>query len=167
MNARASSSGGSELDGSEQSGPMLSRGSRRGALLGGKYRLEALLGEGGMACVWRAYNEALELPVALKLLRAGPANLRLPQRLRLEARAAARLVHPSIVRVFDVGAADDGQPFIVMELLSGKNLANELGGGRLGGLRAVQLLLPIAEALTVAHAEGIVHRDLKPENVFL
>ncbi|HYQ16315.1 MAG TPA: serine/threonine-protein kinase, partial [Polyangiaceae bacterium] len=167
MNALASAAHDPEPNGSDESGPMRTRATRRGSLLAGKYRLESLLGEGGMACVWRAHNEALDVPVALKLLRAGPSNLRLPQRLRQEARAAARLVHPSIVRVFDVGVADDGEPFIVMELLHGSSLADELGGGKIGSLRAVQLLLPIAEALTVAHAEGIVHRDLKPENVFL
>jgi serine/threonine protein kinase len=139
----------------------------RGSILAGKYRLEMLLGEGGMACVWSAYHLELELPVAIKLLRAGPKDAKLAQRLRLEARAAARLVHPSIVRVFDVSVADSGDPFIVMELLSGESLAQLLARERLSSVRAVQLLLPIAEALAVAHANGIVHRDLKPGNVFL
>ena len=139
----------------------------RGSVLAGKYRLEMLLGEGGMACVWSAYHLELELPVAIKLLRAGPKNERLAKRLRLEARAAARLVHPSIVRVFDVAVAESGDPFIVMELLTGESLAAVIARERLSGVRTVQLLLPIAEALAVAHAKGIVHRDLKPDNVFL
>jgi len=139
----------------------------RGSILAGKYRLEMLLGEGGMACVWSAYHLELELPVAIKLLKAGPKNEKLAKRLRLEARAAARLAHPSIVRVLDVAAADNGDPFIVMELLSGESLAQVLARERLSSVRAVQLLLPIAEALAVAHAHGIVHRDLKPGNVFL
>lgn len=139
----------------------------RGSVLAGKYRLEMLLGQGGMACVWSAYHLELELPVAVKLLRAGPKNDVLAKRLRLEARAAARLTHPSIVRVLDVAVADNGEPFIVMELLSGESLAQVLARERLSGVRAVQLLLPIAEALVVAHANGIVHRDLKPGNVFL
>ena len=139
----------------------------RGSILAGKYRLEMLLGEGGMACVWSAYHLELELPVAIKLLKAGPKNEKLAKRLRLEARAAARLAHPSIVRVFDVAVADNGDPFIVMELLSGESLAQVLARERLSSVRAVQLLLPIAEALAVAHAHGIVHRDLKPGNVFL
>lgn len=139
----------------------------RGSVLAGKYRLEMLLGQGGMACVWSAYHLELELPVAVKLLRAGPKNEKLAKRLRLEARAAARLAHPSIVRVFDVAVADNGDPFIVMELLSGESLAQVLARERLSSVRAVQLLLPIAEALAVAHASGIVHRDLKPGNVFL
>src|SRR6188768_1950135 len=140
---------------------------RPGAILAGKYRLEMLLGEGGMACVWSAYHLELELPVALKLLRAGPKNEKIAKRLRLEARAAARLAHPSIVRVFDVAVTDDGDPFIVMELLSGESLAQLLARERLSSTRVVQLLLPIAEALAIAHANHVVHRDLKPGNIFL
>ncbi len=139
----------------------------RGSILGGKYRLEMLLGEGGMGFVWSAYNRELELPVAIKLLRAGKNSQRLADRLRLEARAAARLVHPSIVRVFDVALSESGDPFIVMELLTGQTLAEALRRGPLRGERAVQLLLPIADALGLAHDKGIIHRDFKPENVFL
>jgi serine/threonine protein kinase len=139
----------------------------RGSILGGKYRLELLLGEGGMGFVWSAYNTELELPVAIKLLRAGSSNATLVERLRLEARAAARLVHSSIVRIFDIALADNGDPFIVMELLSGENLAQRLARGRLSGVEAVQLLLPIADGLALAHGKGIIHRDLKPDNVFL
>jgi eukaryotic-like serine/threonine-protein kinase len=136
-------------------------------MLAGKYRLELLLGEGGMGFVWSAYNTELELPVAIKLLRGGASNATLVERLRLEARAAARLVHPSIVRVFDISLADNGDPFIVMELLNGENLAQKLERGPMSGVEAVQLLLPIADALGLAHGKGIVHRDLKPENVFI
>jgi eukaryotic-like serine/threonine-protein kinase len=138
-----------------------------GSLLAGKYRLELLLGVGGMGHVWSAYNAELELPVAIKLLRTEQKTSSLAERLRLEARAAARLVHPSIVRVFDIAMTEDGDPFIVMELLTGENLAEVLSRGRLSGVRAVQLMLPIAEGLALAHARGIVHRDLKPDNVFL
>jgi serine/threonine protein kinase len=139
----------------------------RGSVLAGKYRLEMLLGEGGMACVWSAYHLELELPVAIKLLRAGSKNEKLAMRLRLEARAEARLAHPSIVRVFDVALTEDGDPFIVMELLAGESLAAMIARNCLSPVRAVQLLLPIAEALALAHAKGIVHRDLKPHNVFI
>lgn len=120
-----------------------------------------------MACVWSAYHLELQLPVAIKLLRTGNNGDRLAERLRLEARAAARLVHPSIVRVLDVAQTDAGEPFIVMELLTGENLAQLLARGRLQATRAVQLLLPIAEALVAAHESGVVHRDLKPDNVFI
>jgi serine/threonine-protein kinase len=140
---------------------------RRGSVLAGKYRLEMLLGEGGMSFVWSAYHLDLQVPVALKLLKLGAKRHRLAERLRLEARVAARLSHPAIVRVFDTGTTEDGTPFIVLELLSGECLADVLGRGPLSAERAVQLLLPIAEALALAHRHGIVHRDLKPDNVFL
>jgi eukaryotic-like serine/threonine-protein kinase len=141
--------------------------SGRGALLAGKYRLEMLLGEGGMGFVWSAYNRELERPVAIKLMRAGRNGQRFAERLRLEARAAARLAHPSIVRIYDVAVTEAGEPFLVMELLTGETLASALARGPLDGARAVQLILPIVDALALAHERGVVHRDLKPQNVFL
>lgn len=136
-----------------------------GSLLAGKYRLELPLGQGGMAVVWSAYHQELEMPVAIKLLRGyDPSHAR---RLKLEARAAARLAHPAIVRTLDVATTEQGEPFIVMELLNGETLSSALLRGHVSALRAVQLLLPIAEALSFAHEHGVVHRDLKPENVFL
>lgn len=138
-----------------------------GAVLSGKYRLEALLGEGGMGAVWRASNLLLDLPVAIKLIRADLDRGELRARLQLEARSAAKLGHPSIVRVFDVGESELGDPFIVMEHLSGETLAQLISRGRLPATRAAQLLLPIIDALALAHARGIVHRDLKPDNVMI
>ncbi len=138
-----------------------------GALLSGKYRLDALLGEGGMGSVWRATNLLLELPVAIKLIRADLDRGALRARLQLEARSAAKLGHPAIVRVFDVGESEFGDPFIVMELLQGETLSRMLTRGRLSGAHAVQLLLPIIDALGTAHARGIVHRDLKPDNLMI
>ena len=138
-----------------------------GRVIAQKYRLESLLGEGGMGSVWRAYNLQLEVPVAIKLLRPGSNAAELGQRLRVEARAAAKLVHPSIVRVFDIGEAESGEPFIVMELLRGQSLADLLEAGPLSAVNALQLLLPIGEALSLAHSRGVVHRDLKPDNIFI
>jgi serine/threonine-protein kinase len=140
---------------------------RIGELLDGKYRIEGLLGEGGMGAVWWAHHVQLDRPVAIKILRPGPDRSTLSERLRIEARAAARLVHPAIVRVFDTDTSESGEPYIVMELLQGESLAALLDRGRLAGVHAVQLLLPIAEGLSLAHAQGVVHRDLKPHNVFL
>jgi eukaryotic-like serine/threonine-protein kinase len=144
-----------------------SEANAEGVVIARKYRLESLLGEGGMGAVWRAFNLQLEVPVALKLLRSDLAATDLGERLRVEARAAAKLVHPSIVRVFDIGESETGEPFIVMELLSGESLSEMLLRGPLPAVKAVQLLLPIAEALSLAHSRGVVHRDLKPDNVFI
>jgi serine/threonine protein kinase len=138
-----------------------------GSIIDGKYRIDRILGEGGMGSVWQAHNLQLDVPVAIKLLRAGPDLAQLSERMKLEARSAARLVHPAIVRVFDVDTIPNGDPYIVMELLRGESLADVLDRGRLSTTHAVQILLPIAEGLALAHAKGIVHRDLKPQNVFI
>jgi serine/threonine protein kinase len=138
-----------------------------GSVIDGKYRLERIIGEGGMGSVWSAHNLQLDLPVAIKLLRAGPDQAISSERLKLEARAAARLVHPAIVRVFDIDTSEGGEPFIVMELLEGESLSDLLDREPLTGVEAVQMLLPIVDALSLAHAKGIVHRDLKPHNIFI
>lgn len=139
-----------------------------GQLIGDKYRLLRRLGEGGMASVWVAHNEPLDIHVAIKFIRAELQNAGLANRLLQEARAAARLGHPAIVRVSDFGKTQAGDPYIVMELLNGEDLAAVIKRrGPMPPLRAVRTLLPIADALAVAHAKKIVHRDLKPENIFL
>jgi len=139
-----------------------------GDVIAGKYRLDALLGEGGMGTVWQALNLQLEAPVAVKLIRGEHDRHSLGQRLKQEARAAAKLGHSAIVRVFDVGDSQRGDPYIVMELLSGRTLGSLLASEkRLSAVRSVQLLLPVADALVAAHAKGIVHRDLKPDNIFI
>jgi serine/threonine-protein kinase len=139
-----------------------------GYLIAGKYELKSLIGEGGMGAVWQARNVALDAPVALKVLRASGDKTLLRGRLLQEARAAAKLTHPAIVKVFDVGQTEGGDPFIVMELLEGLSLGRLLErDGRLPAVQAVRLLLPIADALWLAHEKGIVHRDLKPDNVFI
>jgi serine/threonine protein kinase len=139
-----------------------------GDIIAGKYALEEMLGEGGMGAVFRARNTAIDMPVAIKLIRADLNRELLSGRLLLEARAAAKLTHPAIVRVFDVGQTALGDPFIVMELLEGESLSTIIErDGPLLPVRAVQLLLPIADALSAAHAKGFVHRDVKPDNVFI
>lgn len=139
-----------------------------GQTIGGKYLLEARVGEGGMGSVWRARNLALDVAVAVKVV-AGTSDLEsLRARLVREARTAARLRHPAIVQIFDVGETAQGDPFIVMELLEGETLGQLLHAEtRLPAPEAVQLLLPIADALHAAHARGLVHRDVKPDNVFI
>jgi serine/threonine-protein kinase len=136
--------------------------------IAGKYELVRPLGEGGMGSVWVARNVALESHVALKLLRAEFDAEDAGERLLLEARAAARLGHRAIVRIFDFGHTSQGDPFIVMELLEGETVASLVAArGRLAPAKAVQMILPVLDALAAAHGRGIVHRDLKPENIFL
>ncbi len=142
-----------------------------GTLVGDKYRLLSLLDEGGMGALWVAENEALHMQVALKVIRGDLANHRTAQmadRLLQEARASAKLGHPAIVRTLDFGTIEAGNPYIVMELLQGEDLASALERrGRVSAKKAVQILLPIIHALAAAHDKGIVHRDVKPENIFL
>jgi hypothetical protein len=142
-------------------------------LVAGRYRLVERLGQGGMGVVWRAHDELLERDVAIKEL----LHLRLPfgddnadvpaQRAMREARAAARLRHPDVVAVHDV-IVDDGRPLIVMELVEGRSLAQELrADGPLPEHRVAAVGLQILRALEAAHRQGIVHRDVKPANILL
>ncbi len=141
---------------------------RAGDVIAEKYQLVRMLGAGGMATVWVAQNQALDLHVAIKLIRADLASPGASSRLLQEARAGASIDHPAIIRVFDFGKTKSNDPFIVMELLDGESLADTLQRrSRVGAVKAVQMLLPIADALAVAHTKGVVHRDLKPDNIFL
>lgn len=139
-----------------------------GTMLADKYRVDALLGEGGMGRVYRAFHVLLERDVALKVLRPEFAsNDASRARFVAEARAANVVRHPHVVDVLDVGV-DRGVPFIVQELLEGETLARRLElSHRLSISDAIDLLTPIAAALAHAHGRGIVHRDIKPENIFL
>lgn len=139
-----------------------------GETIAEKYELRSLLGEGGMGSVWLANNRLLDLPVALKLLRADFDVEDAGKRLLQEARATARLDNPAIVQVFDFGHTEQGDPFIVMELLEGQTLAEILATrGPLGAVEAIRILLPIIDAVAAAHEAGVVHRDLKPANIFV
>lgn len=139
-----------------------------GLKLSGRYALQALLGSGGMGEVWRGVDEHLDRPVAVKILREHLADPDLAGRFRHEARIAARLQHPGITVVHDVGS-DNGQLFIVMELLHGRDLATILAGAPAGLPidTIASLTIQAAEALRVAHAGHVVHRDLKPANLFV
>ncbi len=139
-----------------------------GAVFAGKYRIEKKLGEGGMGAVYEVTHVGIDRRVALKVMRrevkdAQGASLRFTQ----EAQAAARIGHPAIVDVFDLGEAEDGTPFIVMELLSGRSLHEELNRGPMAVDRAVEIVTEMLRALEAAHRAGIIHRDIKPANVFL
>jgi serine/threonine protein kinase len=133
-----------------------------------KYRLIEPIGFGGMGAVWRAHNEILDVPVALKLIRSDARLARCAERLLIEARVAAGIRHASVVRVFDFGKTQQGDPFIVMELLQGESLRDVLDReGHLSAIEAVRNLLPILGGIGCAHGRGVIHRDLKPENIFL
>jgi len=149
---------------------MATNGARR--RVANRYELEEELGHGGMGVVWRATDTLLSRPVALKevdLPRGGDAAERegLRARVSREARAAARLSHPGVVTVYDI-AHDDGQDFIVMELVSAPTLEELVRTrGPLTPKRAARLGLGLLDALEAAHRAGIVHRDLKPKNVMV
>ncbi len=163
--------------GRELSSPLLlTRRFSAGEVLAGKYRLDRLVGEGAMGEVWLGENVLLEMPVALKLLRRetfrdGGTLPGVPEalsdRLIVEARTTAKLLHAGIVRILDFGT-DRGYPFLVLERLDGEDLRARLTReGPMPQADAVRLVLPIIDAVHFAHTHGIVHRDLKPENVFL
>ncbi|MGA4850724.1 serine/threonine-protein kinase [Streptomyces sp. G5(2025)] len=142
-----------------------------GRLIAGRYRLLAKLGHGGMGTVWRAKDETVDREVAVKEPRLPdhlPERERANafERMRREARAAARLDHPAVVNVHDV-AVEDGQPWIVMELVRGRSLGAALQEGTLGARDAARIGLEVLNALDAAHQAGILHRDVKPDNVML
>ncbi len=134
----------------------------------GRYRVEDVLGRGGMASVYLARDGELERPVAVKVLAEHLADQPgFRDRFLREARLAAQLSHPNIVQVFDVGE-EDGTPFIVMECVEGSTLADELRArGPLEPEEVVDLALQICGGLEQAHAAGLVHRDIKPQNLLL
>jgi serine/threonine-protein kinase len=140
-----------------------------GAILSRKYPLKRLIGTGGMGSVYESQSPDDNRPVAIKILGLeflGDAEVK--ARFLDEGRMCQRLIHPNIVRVFDVAEAEDGTPYIVMELLDGVPLsAYTRSSVRVPLLQAATILQGILAGLGAAHAQGIVHRDLKPENVFL
>lgn len=133
----------------------------------GPYRVDTLLGAGGMGKVYRGFDERLDRPVALKHIRPElTANPTILSRFRREARAMARLNHPAIVQIFDWVEEDSGC-WYVMELVEGRTLRALLAAGSLPPQKVARNGLAIAEGLAAAHSAGIVHRDLKPENVMV
>ncbi|MBW2524407.1 MAG: protein kinase [Deltaproteobacteria bacterium] len=140
----------------------------RGEILDGKYAVEDVIGEGGMGCVYAARHVDLDTPVAVKVLRPDASDDSRHRFLR-EARAASRIDNEHVARVFDVGKLADGTPFMVMELLEGRDLDDLLyeEDRPLPIATAVGFALQACEALAAAHRRGVVHRDVKPANLFI
>lgn len=140
-----------------------------GLVLDDKYRIDELLGKGGMGVVYRGEHQRLGKAVAIKvLLRGHEAGSVAQRRFEREARATGSLGHPNICETFDIGNLPDGSPYLVMELLKGRTLADRLGlEGPLPIDEACNVLGDVLSALGAAHEGSIVHRDLKPDNVFL
>ena len=139
----------------------------RGRVLQGRYRLDRVLGCGGMGVVWSATQLSTGQSVAIKLLAAEADGDRGRRRLLREARATCAVAHPGIVRVLDVVETDEGSPALVMERLAGHSLRRRFDEGPMSVAELCHVLARVAEAMEAAHAAGIVHRDLKPDNVFL
>jgi serine/threonine-protein kinase len=140
-----------------------------GEVVGGKYRVDRIIGQGGMGIVVEAMHLELDQPVAIKFLRTDieEDGTDWRARFRTEARAAAAITSEHAVRVFDVATQETGPAFIVMELLNGEDLNMMLERGPLPVAEACDYLLQACEALAEAHAGGLVHRDLKPPNLFV
>lgn len=136
-------------------------------LLAARYQLEELLGRGGMGEVWRARDEVLGRPVAVKLLLAGGIDPSAAARFRQEAHTTARLSHPNIVAVYDFGQADD-RLYLVMEMVQGRSLADRLASaGALAPREVAAIGSQTASGLAAAHRQNVIHRDIKPANLLL
>ena len=139
-----------------------------GDLISGKYRLLRLIGSGGMGSVWAARNELTDRDFAIKFLHPRLAdNKEALNRFFLEARACGQIKHPAVVDVYDMGQAEDGSPYLVMELLEGEGFDQRLSrAGVFRPAEAAAWIAFVARGLEEAHVRGLVHRDLKPGNIF-
>jgi serine/threonine-protein kinase len=139
----------------------------RGTLLGGRFEVEDVIGEGAMGVVYQGIDQATSARVAIKVVQASsPRTLDALRRFAHEAGAAAAITHPAVVRMFDVDISDDGLLFQVQELIDGEALARMLQRAWCPG-DAARVGAVLCEALAAAHAVGVVHRDVKPENIML
>jgi serine/threonine-protein kinase len=141
---------------------------RIGTTVGGRYVIEDVIGEGGMATVYRAKQRVSDRHVAIKIMNAELArDSVIQERFRREAKAAQKIAHPNIIEILEQGETGDGSLYLVMELLEGETLADVVENGKVPVDRALTILIQIARALARAHDLQVIHRDLKPENIFL
>ncbi len=134
-----------------------------------KYRIDALIGQGGMGAVYRATHLELDRVVALKVVLPDyTSSSETLERFRREARAAARLNHPSVITIYDFGVLENGRAYLAMELLKGHSLREEIEKlGIISAKRTLEILKPVCEAVQAAHNAGVIHRDLKPDNIII
>ena len=132
----------------------------------GRFEIVRELGQGGFGVVYEAFDRTLRRAVAFKVVRTGGDVGLKEERIVREAEAAAQLSHPNLVTLHDVGQCDRG-PYLVMELLRGRTLAERLRRGKLPVPEALALAIEVAQGVAHAHARGVVHRDVTPANVFL
>ena len=139
-----------------------------GKSIGGRYRIQEIIGEGGMGVVYEVHDAQVDRQVAIKLVRRECLqDAKFVTRFRRELEVTSQLRHPSTIRVYEHGETEDGRPYMVMELLTGQSLAERLEQGRVPEFQALQFARQIAESLSEAHEHGIFHRDLKPDNIFI
>jgi ligand-binding sensor domain-containing protein/serine/threonine protein kinase len=141
-----------------------------GTIIDEKYRLDEKIGSGGFGAVYRATHLVMQRPIAVKVFKPAPGNDsdQSLKRFQLEAVSACRINHPNAVAVFDSGVSSEGIAYLVMELLNGHSLMSEMREKKvLSVQRCSQILLPVCDVLSKAHAAGIIHRDIKPDNIFL
>src|SRR5262245_60899513 len=133
----------------------------------GQYRVISLLGEGGMAAVYRAHQETIKRDVAIKVIKTNLVDVEdFAKRFEREAQTVAALSHAHIVKIFDYGR-DKNTLFIVMELLTGGSVSDVIRRGPMDPKLVSKVLNQVASALDYAHRKGVIHRDLKPENILL
>jgi len=146
----------------------VSQDPRIGTTVAGRYLIEAVIGEGGMATVYSARHRLVDRPCAIKIMNPNFAkNEVIKERFRREAKAAQKLAHPNIIEIFDQGEIPEGGVYLVMELLRGVTVADLLDRGRIPLGRTLSIGIQITRALARAHDLEVIHRDLKPENLFV
>jgi eukaryotic-like serine/threonine-protein kinase len=140
-----------------------------GKVIGGKYTIQSIIGQGGMAVVYQAFDNLIERPVVIKVMQAWLASdERANERFKRECQLTAQLNHPNVIRVYDGGLLNNHEPFLVMEYVPGESLRRALDRhGPVPLKTAANIVIQVSRGLGEAHAAGIIHRDLKPDNILI